>query len=534
MNPTRQPIFSMRPLPVSGTVGRGVDAAPSSAGEREAFGRRTQFVRDGVSDGWPVERRSGGDCNDNATAFQQRRAALPLPGGEGWGEGGRSTIFPPHQGASRQGSVLIIVLWIVFGLVSITVYFAHSMVFELRASDNRIAGIEAEQAIEGARRYFNCVLSNLNQPGALPDPQTYQSEAAPVGDARFWLIGRGSDQDAPTTAHFGLIDEASKLNLNYASSNMLFSLPRMTPQLVASILTWRSTNTTSTSGGAESDTYMRLQPPYLCKNAPFESVDELRLIYGMDMETLYGEDANLNGILDPNENDGDVLPPADNKDGRLNPGLLEYVTVYSHEPGTATNGTPKFDITTTAGVTSLRTNLVALFGSSRANQIIPPGSTTTFTSPLQFYISKKLTATEFAQVESSIRGSRLQGLVNVNTACTAVLACLPGLTNGQAAQLTTYRQSNTNNLNASVAWVTQVLSQNDAITAGPYLTGRGYQYTADVAAVGHYGRGYRRTRFVFDTSQGTPVILHREDLSHLGWALGKQARDKWLLAKQTP
>ena len=50
------------------------------------------------------------------------------------------------------------------------------------------------------------------------------------------------------------------------------------------------------------------------------------------MQVLYGEDANLNGILDPNENDGDVLPPTDNADGLLQPGLLEYVTIYSQEP----------------------------------------------------------------------------------------------------------------------------------------------------------------------------------------------------------
>jgi hypothetical protein len=89
-------------------------------------------------------------------------------------------------------------------------------------------------------------------------------------------------------------------------------------------------------------------------------------------------------------------------------------------------------------------------------------------------------------------------------------------------------------LNQSVIWITQVLQQTDVLAAAPYITGFGYQYMADVAAVGHNGRGYRRTRFIFDTSQGTPIILHRQDLSQLGWALGKDARTKWLLAKQTP
>jgi type II secretory pathway component PulK len=448
--------------------------------------------------------------------------------------------------SGEDASVLIVVLWIVFGLIGITLYFAHSMTFELRASDNRLAGIEAEQAIEGARRYLTCVLSNVNARGVLPDTTTYLNEAAPVGNAKFWLIGRSDDTNTPTDAHFGLIDEASKLNLNSATSNMLMNLPRITPDQINNILAWRSTNTTSLTGGAESDTYMRMQPPYLCKNAPFETVDELRLIYEMDMDTLYGEDANLNGILDPNENDGDATPPSDNQDGQLNPGLLEYVTVYTREPATTTNGAARLDITTYSPATpATRTTLQGIMttngiATARIAQILAAADAASaralFTSPLQFYYATGMTTTEFMQIETSIRGPTLVGLINVNTAGATVLGCLPGMTNGQAAQLISYRQSNTNalTLNPSVIWITQVLQQSDAVAAGPYITGFGYQYMADVAAIGHDGRGYRRTRFIFDTSSGTPIILHRQDLSQLGWALGKEARNKWLLATQTP
>ena len=43
----------------------------------------------------------------------------------------------------ESGSVLIIVLWVSFGLVSITLYFAHRMSMELRAADNRVAAMAA-------------------------------------------------------------------------------------------------------------------------------------------------------------------------------------------------------------------------------------------------------------------------------------------------------------------------------------------------------------------------------------------------------
>src|SRR5437016_980015 len=62
--------------------------------------------------------------------------------------------------ARESGSVLIIVMWVAFGLVSVALYFAQSMIFELRASDNRVAELEAEQAIEGAARYVTYLLAN--------------------------------------------------------------------------------------------------------------------------------------------------------------------------------------------------------------------------------------------------------------------------------------------------------------------------------------------------------------------------------------
>src|ERR1035437_9423216 len=88
---------------------------------------------------------------------------------------------------SEGASVLIIVLWIAIGLVSIALYFAHAMTFELRASDNRASGLASEQAIEGAARYLAAVLSNLATNGSVPDNTEFSCEAVPLGDARFWI-----------------------------------------------------------------------------------------------------------------------------------------------------------------------------------------------------------------------------------------------------------------------------------------------------------------------------------------------------------
>jgi hypothetical protein len=36
-------------------------------------------------------------------------------------------------------------------------------------------------------------------------------------------------------------------------------------------------------------------------------------------------------------------------------------------------------------------------------------------------------------------------------------------------------------------------------------------------------------KFIFDTSEDAPRIVYRQDLTHLGWALGRQVRNDLLL-----
>jgi type II secretory pathway component PulK len=484
----------------------------------------------------------------------------------------KSLVRALRARARQRGSVLVIVMWIAFGLVSLSLYFANSMNFELRAADNRVSGIAAEQAIEGAARYINYLLTTQianGSNGVFLSLDSSLCQAVPVGDAHYWLIGRDTNiAVGPGQMCFGLVDEASKLNLNVAAShpliasNQLMWLPRMTADLTQAILDWVNTN----GNGPTATYYAMQQPPYQCKCDRFETVDELRLVYGADMDTLLGEDANRNGILDPNETD-------DNQNGMLDPGVLEYVTVYSREPNTNSDGSARINI---SSVSSASTDLISLlqtnFGTARAEEILaslgvvnsvagrtpgggtpgrPGGNATataaagaapvTFTSPLAFYVKSGMTSTEFPLIGTNLTttsGAYTEGRVNVNTASAAVLACLLGGDTGAAQQLVSYRQSNPNNL-ASIAWVIDALGTSypdalQALEAGDFITTQSYQFTADVAAVGHFGRGYRRVKFVFDTSSGTSKIIYRQDLTNLGWALGKEVRQNWLLAKASP
>lgn len=450
----------------------------------------------------------------------------------------------------RRGSVLIIVLWICLGLVVLVLYFADATNSELEASANRVGDSEARQAVEAGTRYAAYILNNYAIDGVVPDngippdPTTnYHAAALRVGsepgDPQFWFVGRDPNNAPTTQPVFCLVDEASKLNLNTATVAMLDALPMtdMTSDFASAIVSWRTRQSQSGGSGINNE-YSALNPPRLNKGAPFESVEELRLVYGATLSLLFGEDTNLNGALDPNEDDGDASPPHDNQDGLLQPGMLEYVTVFSSQPNTTRSGSPRLNITnvrTGSGLNQLRALLLSKgVSAGRAAAIVRNlrGGVGPFSSVADFMLASGMTATEFALVHTSITasvGSASVGLVNVNTASATVLACIPGIGPTHAPSLVAYRAANPAAL-TSLMWLAKVLDPAAIRRAGPFITDQSYQFSADIAGVGRFGRGYHRERVVFDTTMGTPRIIYRQDLTAYGWALGTKVRQSLKMA----
>jgi type II secretory pathway component PulK len=464
---------------------------------------------------------------------------------------------------SRRASVLIIVLWVAFGLVSITLYFAHAMLMDLKAADNRSANIEADQAIEGAALYVSNVLANRANMMVIPSVANFKATGVKIGDAKFWLIGRDTNDLQSSlqsdTPFWGLVDEAGKVNLNHTAATNFQNLPGMTINTAAAMSDWETTSTTPSTGGAKSETYSILQPPYLAKDAPYETIEELRMVYGLSMDLLYGEDANLNGALDPNENDGMKLAPYDNQNGILDPGVLEYVTTWSHESTLGTNSITRVSVTNTTALQQLfttnfpnLTQYLAPFTTSGNGSTGGAGgrggstgsrggagatgasaAASAPTSVLDFYMRSGMSESQFQQVEPYLMNPSLTGLINVDTASATALACVPGIGIDTAPQVLSYRQSNPPQT-PSITWLVAALNNNQAAleAAGPYVTPFSFQFAADIVAVGHNNRGFRRVRFVFDCSSGTPLVVYRQDLTYLGWPLGKKLHDQ-LLAQNT-
>lgn len=451
----------------------------------------------------------------------------------------------PAFRSRRQGSVLIIVLWIALGLVTVALLFGHSAMLEFRAAENRTAGWQAEQAIEAGLRYAVHQIKNMETPGALPALESYQAGPVAVGEAQFWLIGRANPSSNLETPFFGLRDESAKLNLNTATREMLEALPYMTTQMAGSIIDWRDEDEELSENGAESSAYLLRNPPYQAKNAPFDSVEELRLLIGAEPALLHGEDFNQNGVLDFNENDGDASWPPDNQDGRLDAGIFEYVTVHTEKPdGGNQDAANSANAEATESLAIDLNNdeeglldalLEETFGEERASEIRTPGNNDNYQSVLEYFQASGMTGEEFAQIESRLlvnAENEPAAFVNVNTASEAVLACIPGIGPEKAAEIVAQRQSNPPGT-ATSTWVLDVLDDEALEAAGPHLTGTTAQYLVDIAAVGRGGKGYRRTQFVLDANQGVRVVSRR-DLPRAGWGLGEQTRLQLAQQRQNP
>src|SRR5205085_1550206 len=153
-----------------------------------------------------------------------------------------------------------------------------------------------------------------------------------------------------------------------------------------------------TSGGVGPGEYAMLSPSYTPKEEPFETTEELRLVYGSEIDTLVGEDNNRNGALDPTEKDL-------NRNSQVDPGILEYVTVYTKEPNTLPDGTALINVRSISGTaqTQLQSLLSTNLTSDRAQAVMQKltgsgggggrgggggggGGGTTFRSPLAFYV----------------------------------------------------------------------------------------------------------------------------------------------------
>lgn len=298
----------------------------------------------------------------------------------------RFGLVRPAPRNARRGSALFVVL-VVIVLLTLSAYtFTELMISEAHAVNMSGRDAQARMLADSGVELAAALLGNRSESTAAlvyHNPEAFAGMLVTDGETdrergRFTIVAPLEADATAAQVRYGLIDESSKLNLNHilswglddeATRELLLSVPGMNEEIADAILDWIDEDDDAREYGAESLDYQSLDPPYYPKNGPLESLDELLLVRGVTPQLLYGEDANRNGLLDLNENDGDASLPLDNEDGLLDLGWFAYLTVYSRESNLRADGTPKIDLNQLL-LTELYDELEAELGADEAQFII--------------------------------------------------------------------------------------------------------------------------------------------------------------------
>ncbi|HEV8542970.1 MAG TPA: hypothetical protein VGR78_11305, partial [Verrucomicrobiae bacterium] len=209
----------------------------------------------------------------------------------------------------QRASILVALLWCLTLLSVVVISGLYSARLDLKVSKNygdniqayylAVAGVEKAKALlyhDAASRKR----SGQNHSGALyDDPDDFRD--VKFGRGEFRVVRQGSADEGGQLI-YGISDEESRLNINQASGEELLKLYGMTPEVSAAIGDWRDQDNNVSQGGAESEYYAGLRPPYMPRNDRIQTARELLMVKGVTRELLFGEDANGNGLLDPEEN----------------------------------------------------------------------------------------------------------------------------------------------------------------------------------------------------------------------------------------
>lgn len=442
----------------------------------------------------------------------------------------------PPRSASRHapGFVLVGVLIVVMLLSMI----ALSLMFRMRSEETAGAtGSASEQgwatAMSGVREAMR--QASAFQPGDttwMDAPERFKDRVLydDGGEEWRWTLYSANPEGG---IRFGLTDEGSKLNLNAATTSMVSRLPGLKTSLTDALLDFVDDDDVPRPEGAEQEYYNALPQPYRIHNGPLSTVEQLLLVRGFTPAVVLGEDANRNFSLDPNEDDGDEREPPDDADGRLQPGLLPLLTVYSREPNTDRTGRRRFNLNTPDAALTDTNDLPPAFvafvselGASKS-VVLDPAELLEATVTLKGAdgqdraVPTGVGKESMALVLDRFTGSaeaELVGRINVNTAPASVLQLVPGIDNALAENILSARRNLPAERRSSVAWIhIENLVEADRFREiAPFLTTRSLQYRFNVVGYGARSGKFRVLEAVIDVASPPARLVYLRDLTRLG------------------
>jgi competence ComEA-like helix-hairpin-helix protein len=386
---------------------------------------------------------------------------------------------PKPGGASKSASILVALLWCLTLLSLIVIGMLHSARMDLTVQKNygdhiqahylAIAGIEKAKALLYRDARDRSRISR-NHTGQLYDsPEDFRDVTLGRGEFRVFHLAQA---DSGGGIVYGVQDEEARLNLNYASFYSLSNIDSMTPDIAAAIIDWRDEDDQVTPGGAEADYYRSLQPPYLPRNGPFQTVRDLLLVRGITRELLLGTTESQNDGSDDSSTNG--VPESgwariftvDSSVDNLSAAGEERVNIQSADEQALTRITGitqeiaraivayrnqnrfesianLLDVTAVQNRPGAQQNPVpAQEGQNQAFQSTDAAPNQQASNPSGPKVISPELLVQIGDEVTTQDGRAFPGAININTASLDVLMCLPGVTRQLAHAIISYRQAN--------------------------------------------------------------------------------------------
>jgi len=450
----------------------------------------------------------------------------------------------------RNGTVLAAILVIVMLSALAAAVLLYRAQAEVTAATAAGRGQQAYAAATAGLARAMAVLSAAGDDTAMwaDNPDLFQGQWVCNDGVNDWFFTfYAYNPIEPEVLRNGLTDEASKININTASQETLRKLlaaAENPDELVDTLMDYRDADANTRPEGAEQDDYDRLPWPYLIKNGPLMTMEELLLVKGFTASLVYGDDYNVSGLLDASEDDGDESFPPDDSDGQLGRGLLGVATTWSYGPNVSLDGERRENMNTggdlaAAGLSDQTREFIRIYR-EEGNAFGHPADLLELRYQLKKdqgslkagqWIASGVGSAELPAVVDRLTVTGLAvelGKVNINTAGAEVLAALPGFDDELASRILLAREGLDASVRETIAWpYTQNVVSADTFKAiAPSLTARSWQFHARCVAYGWPCGQYRVIEAVIDLAGTTPRILYQRDLTKLGLPFAMDAEQE--------
>jgi type II secretory pathway component PulK len=277
-------------------------------------------------------------------------------------------ILLASAGATRatrapRGIALIITMFVLFFLTALAVSYSFSIQVEMMLARNVLNDVQAHYCAKAGIYRALAELKEQQRSGAFGYPNPTVPEDAELIERYQEIFNRvpivaGETTVGEYTVKFkdnfgqtglGPMDEDSLINLSrLAQKGDRKTLERLLQVgtdnkcaieiITDCLIDYCDGDNMRQPNGAEDEDYESLDPPLTLRNGPMRDVNDIYNVLNVlhskyagevDDTFWFGEDLNQNGVLDPNEDDGNRTMPLDDADGVLDRGMRDYVTVDS-------------------------------------------------------------------------------------------------------------------------------------------------------------------------------------------------------------